>query len=99
MPTATNYAHATEWCPTKVLQIGHRTTRKMLLCSRNPLHEEIEMKNLNLQVMLLSAGVSKLRPAKPFQPAAKTVHIKKLYIYENFVDLVECSVSGNNHIT
>jgi len=45
------------------------------------------------------SGVSKLRPAKPFHPALKNILsvTAKCYFHESFVDLVECSISRNNH--
>jgi len=52
-------------------------------------------------------GISRIRPAGQIRPA-KLFHSagedilsvkKKQYIYEKFVDLVECNISRNNNIT
>jgi len=42
-----------------------------------------------------------IRPAEPFHPAAKHIlpMMKKLYIYEKCVDVIECDISRKNHIT
>jgi len=47
----------------------------------------------------MAAGL--IRPAKPFRPATKHIFpiMRKWYIYEKCVDLVEWNISRKNHIT
>jgi len=65
------------------------------------------------RLLLPKPGASKLRPAsqirpsKPFHPARETISIarkdvlsilKKQFIYETCVDMIESNITRNNHI-